>query len=151
MTRTSIGLVGVLVLIGGLSWVAAQSSPLEGAWAVQGEGTGLIVFSGQHYSMTLLNDTDRPDMAAGGEETATADLLRAVFGPVIANAGTFELSGDTLTLRATVAKNTFAMNSGFLEFSCTLDGDTLELGPPRTEDGPLGGENPFPRRLTRVR
>ena len=101
--------------------------------------------------MTLVNDGDRPDLA-GGEATASADQLRAVWGPVIANAGTFEVSGSTLTIRPSVAKQPFAMADGaFVEFSCTLEGDTLELDSPRTVDGPLGGENPFPRRWTRIR
>ena len=158
MTRRVVGLVGVLVVLLGIpAGVAAQSdtSPLDGAWAAAGPGSGLVVFSGQHYSMTLITDVDRPDfVAAGGPETASANHLRAVWGPLIANAGTFEVSGNTLTIRPTVAKQPFAMAPGaFVEFSCTLEGDTLELGDSlRTEGGPLdGGENPFPRRWTRVR
>ena len=48
--------------------------------------------------------------AAGRPGDASADELRAVWGPFVGEAGTFELSGNnTITMQATVAKNPAAM------------------------------------------
>ena len=70
--------------------------------------------------------------------------------PVAANAGTFEVSGNTLTLRPTVAKNTFPMVPGFFnEYEFTLDGDTLVTTWTRSSYGPIS--NPLITRLTRAR
>ena len=128
MTRRVIALVGVLVvLVSGSVWVAAQSgtSQLQGVWAVQevsfanpvdnppNNPTGFIMFSGQHYSMMFLRNGDRPDMGPLEAATASADELRAVWGPLTANAGIFEVSGSTLTTRPTIAKMTFPMAPGF--------------------------------------
>ena len=89
-------------------------------------------------------------MAPSDFAAATADLLRAVYGPVAANAGTFEVSGNTLTLRPTVAKNTFPMVPGFFnEYEFTLDGDTLVTTWTRSSYGPIS--NPLITRLTRAR
>ena len=139
MAMNAVRLVLALVLIsGGPAW-AQSASVLEGAWAVESvtyeganpgppvsEPTGLVMFTGQHYSMMFLGTTDRPDMAALEWNDASADTLLAVWGPLTANAGTFELSGDTVTLNPTVAKNTFPIGASQV-FSCELDGDALVL------------------------
>jgi hypothetical protein len=44
----------------------------------------------------VLAATDRPDIADTSK--ATADELRAIWGPLLANAGTYEVSGDLITI-----------------------------------------------------
>ena len=153
-----------VILLSASARVDAQSgaSALEGAWAVQetsyakptdvpvSRPTGLIVFSGQRYAAVILDDTTRPELAAAEVDAASANLLRAVYGPLEGNAGAFVVSGSTLTLRPAVAKNTFPMAPGFfLEHTFTLDGDTLVLTRTRTSLGPT--DNALTRRFTRVR
>lgn len=56
--------------------------------------------------------------------------LQAQWGPFVANAGTYEISGSTLTLRAVVAKN--PRNQGkdnVARLTAILDGNTLSLTP----------------------
>jgi len=112
MRRTLALVVVSLVIVGGaFSWVTAQSgaSTLEGAWTIQEvtsakpnpnlpkKPTGLAVFSGRHYAVSA-TDSARPDFAEGGTPKATADQLRATWGPVQSEAGTFTVTGNTLRL-----------------------------------------------------
>ena len=46
------------------------------------------------------------------DSTGTAEQLRAVWGPVQAQAGTYEVRGDTIMQRIVVSKNPAAMRSG---------------------------------------
>ncbi len=62
--------------------------------------------------------------------------LQAEWGPFVANAGTYEISGTTLTLRAIVAKSPRAQaEKNFTRLSVKLDGDNLWLTPIDTETG----------------
>jgi Lipocalin-like domain len=80
---------------------AAAASPLEGAWQVMDVGgtaaAGLYIFtSGNHYSI-MFATKDRPQI--DDTNKASADELRAVWGPMAANAGTYEVSGSLVTIR----------------------------------------------------
>jgi Lipocalin-like domain len=87
-----------------------------------------VIFSGGHYSLMFVTNSARPDLPGPEIANATADQLRAVWGPLTANSGTFQVSGNTLTTRSRVAKNTFVMASGAIqEFTFTVKGDTLTL------------------------
>jgi hypothetical protein len=121
---------------------------LEGAWRVDqvattgpGGGTngapqpGLLLFTGRHYSYTLVtSDAPRP---APGVGLASAEELLAVWSPFSANAGTFEVSGSTMTRRPIVAKSPDAMAQGaYNEYTFRLSADTLWITTVRTEGGP---------------
>ena len=51
--------------------------------------------------------------------------MEAQWGPFIANAGTYELSGSTLTTRAIVAKNPALQGKPFARYTIKLDGQHL--------------------------
>ena len=91
----------------------------------------------------------RPDLPAADVASATADQLRAVWGPLTANAGTVLVKGNTVTTRATVAKNTFAMAGGFIESTFTLKGDILALTQVRNASGPIQNPSTITWRRTR--
>jgi hypothetical protein len=76
--------------------------------------------------------------------------LREVWGPVVAEAGTYELTGDNLiTLRPIVAKNPAAMAPGVsIVYSYELEGNTLTLIAQRDLNGPVA--NPFTVKLVRI-
>jgi hypothetical protein len=156
--------IGISLIVGASAWVSAQSgtTQLEGAWAVQevtaakplpnppNKPTGLYVFSGRHYSLLVVQNSARPDFGDGGAAKATADQLRAVWGPFAANAGTFTVSGNTIRYTRMVAKNPGVMAQGnFEENTFTLKGDTLTLTSVRNDNGPT--QNPPTIRLTRVK
>ena len=48
-----------------------------------------------------------------------------VFGRILANSGTYEVSGSTFTTRPMVAKNPNFMSGGSLTYTFEIDGDTL--------------------------
>ena len=66
---------------------------------------GLLIFTKRHYSRTT--DTavqPRPSQGYAVPAMPTIEELQARWGPFAANAGTYELSGNTLTLHLIVSK-----------------------------------------------
>jgi hypothetical protein len=109
----------------------------------------LAIFHGRHYSRVEVHaEQPRPLLANPG--AASADQLRAVWGPFVAEAGTFEVSGsDVITMRATVAKNPAAMRDGASSvYKYRREGDKLILTEVRTPAGPSA--QPVTVTLTRV-
>jgi hypothetical protein len=97
----------------------------------------LAIFHGRHYSRVEVH-AEQPRPLLGNPADASADQLRAVWGPFVAEAGTFEMSGsDVITMRATVAKNPAAMRDGASSvYTFRRQGDTLTLTEVRTPAGP---------------
>ncbi len=151
-------------IFGAVSWTSAQSaaSALEGAWAVQNvsfpkpvnpplnKPVGLIIFSGRHYAVSG-TDASRAGFPQGvTPENATADQIRATWGPVVTEAGTFTVTGNTIKFTRIVAKGPAAMAPGnFIEQTFTINGDNLVLTQTRNQAGPIA--NPATVRLTRAK
>jgi hypothetical protein len=67
---------------------------------------------------------------------ATADELRAIWGPLLANAGTYEVSGDLITIHPLVAKIPVVMKPGANEvYRFRIEGKTLTLRQVRNARG----------------
>lgn len=147
------------------SQTAAQSTrrSIQGVWRVEeamisgpgartisfAERPNLTIIADKHYSRVEIQaDGARPALTDPAK--ATADQLRAVWGPVVAEAGTYELtSGDAITMRPIASKNPAVMGSGvFIVYSYKIDGDKLVLTQLRNQNGPFA--NPFSLRLVRV-
>jgi hypothetical protein len=143
--------------------VAAQSKPpsFQGAWrvveiVVTGPNARTItalqpnmtVVSAKHYArVEVQSEGPRPVLADAAR--ATADELRAVWGPFVAEAGTYELTADTLTVHPIASKNPAAMVAGaVIVYSCRFDGNNLTLVQQRNQNGPFA--NPVTFKLTRV-
>ena len=142
----------VLTLVAGINvtpFAEEPTAPLAGVWrTVQVVVSGapgrtyrpeatLAIFHGRHYSRIEVHaEQARPLLA--DPATASADQLRAVWGPFVGEGGTFELTGDhTLTMHATVAKNPAAMMPGASSvFTYTRDGDLLTLKEVLADAGP---------------
>jgi hypothetical protein len=152
----------MVVAIGAIAGVAlrAEEGSVQGVWQVAEVTMGdagahvvkphstLIIFSGKHYSRTEVH-SEQPRPMLPDVTTATADQLRAVWGPFVAEAGTFELRGDLLTLKPTVAKNPAAMAGGaFTVMSYRLNGNVLTVTQVRNQNEP--SPNPATIKLTRV-
>lgn len=154
--------VGVAVLLAP-SGIDAQSDAeaLQGAWQVTEVVTAgpasrtlsspqpsLLLFTGRHYSYTLINgEQPRPPLP---RRAATAAELLTVWNPFSANAGTFEVSGDTMIRRPIVAKSPDAMAPGaFNQYTYRLSADTLWVTALGTEAG--AARNPSTYRYLRVR
>ena len=117
---------------------AVAASPLEGVWQVIDVGgtaaAGLYVFTpGNHYSI-MFATKDRPQI--DDTNKASADELRAMWGPMAANAGTYEVSGNLVTIRPIVAKIPIVMVPGANEvYAFSVDGKTLSLTQQRNARG----------------
>jgi hypothetical protein len=109
----------------------------------------LAIFHGRHYSRVEVH-AEQPRPLLRNPAAASADELRAVWGPFVAEAGTFEMSGgDVITMHATVAKNPAAMRDGASSvYTYRREGDRLTLTEVRTPAGPSA--QPITVSLTRV-
>lgn len=130
---------------------AAADNPLEGVWQVVDVGgtpvAGLYIFRGSHYSM-MYTTKDRPQI--DDTNKATADELRAMWGPMAANAGTYEVSGNLLTIKPIVAKIPVVMKDGANEvYAFRIDADRLSLTQQRNARG-AAVQNAPAIRLTRA-
>ena len=144
---------------------AQQPGPrsLQGVWRVveatiTGPGARTISFAEQSNLTTITaRHYSRVEIQANGPRPilkdvakASADELRAVWGPVVAEAGTYEVTADNLvTMRPIASKNPAVMGPGvFITYAFKLDGDTLVLTQQRNQNGPFA--NPFALKLVRV-
>ncbi len=160
--RSTAFTVGVAVLLAASGLEGQQPAQgLEGAWRVtevvttgplgrtlESPQPGLLLFTGGHYSYTLVtSDQPRPIPPRG---LANVEDMLDVWSPFTANAGTFEVSGNSMTRRPVVAKSPDAMAPGaFNEYTFRLSADTLWVTTVGTEGGPA--RSPSTVRYVRVR
>jgi hypothetical protein len=145
--------------------IAAQSTrqSIQGVWriveaTITGPGARTIAFAerpnltiitARHYSRVEVQaDGPRPILADVAK--ASADELRAVWGPFVGEAGTYEVApGNVVTMRPIASKNPAVMGPAvFITYAYTLEGDTLTLTQQRNQTGPFA--NPFTLKLVRV-
>jgi hypothetical protein len=137
---------------------------IQGAWqAVEITTTGpgartitireprpnLTIITGKHYTR-VEDQSEKPRAVLADPAKASADELRAVWGPFVAEAGTYELTGDNLiTMRPIVSKNPAVMGPGvFITYSLKRDGNTMWVTQQRNQNGPFA--NPFTIKVVRV-
>jgi hypothetical protein len=134
--------------------LSAQPS-LEGAWemaefhltgpdtsyTIHDPQPSLYVFLGRHYSLMHVPG-DQPRARFGGGEPTLGSLQPtnaeklAAYDSLIANAGTYEASEGTLTLRPIVAKNPNLMDGGTLKYGYHFEDEVLWLtSEPAWEEG----------------
>jgi hypothetical protein len=144
---------------------ATQSTPrsIQGVWRVEEaaitgpaartipfrERPNLTIITAKHYSRVEIQaDGPRPPLADAAK--ASAEELRAVWGPVVCEAGTYDVTQDGLiTMRPIASKNPAVMGPGvFITYAYRLEGDTLSLTQRRNQNGPFA--NPFTLKFVRV-
>jgi hypothetical protein len=162
--RFSLGALGVALIVGGYTWLFAQSnaSGLQGAWVIQSvsfakpptpplnKPVGIFVFVGNHYAFSGA-DASRPDFPKGvTPDKATAEQLRATWGSVVTEGGSFTVAGNTIRYSRLVAKGPANMApNNFTEVTFTLSGDNLVVTQTKNQAGPIA--NPATVRLTRAK
>ncbi len=143
-------IVGVVATAAVLAAQSRPVSPIVGVWSAVdrgGEATiGTVIFTRSHYSI-VNGKPNRPQVE--DVSTATAEQWRAMCDPMTANTGTYEVSGDLLTLRSIFAKNPRAMAQGAFEvYGFRIEGDTLWMTLQRNPRGPV--QNSAPRKFVRA-
>jgi hypothetical protein len=110
-------------------------------------GATLAIFHGRHYSRVEVH-AEGPRPVLKDPAAASASELRATWGPFVGEAGTFEVTGNEITMQALVAKNPAAMAKGATSvYTYERDGETLMLTQVRTHSGP----SPAPATIKLVR
>jgi hypothetical protein len=146
--------------------VAGQSKreSIQGVWqtvevSITGPGArtitireprpNLAIITAKHYSR-VEDQSERPRPIPADVATATADELRAVWGPFVGEAGTYEVTADNrMTMRPIAAKNPAVMGPGvFITYSYKLDGNTIWLTQQRNQNGPFA--NPVTVKAVRI-
>lgn len=147
------------------SQAAAQPTrrSIQGVWRVEeatiagpaartisfAERPNLTIITDKYYSRVEVQ-ADGPRPVLTDPAKASADQLRAVWGPVVSEAGMYEITSDgVITMRPIASKNPAVMGPGvFIAYSFKLEGDRLMLTQQRNQNGPF--PNPFTLRLIRV-
>jgi hypothetical protein len=108
----------------------------------------LLVVTEKHYSRVEVH-TEKPRQIPADVATASADDLRAVWGPFVGEAGTYEVAGNVLTMRPIAAKNPATMVPGaFINYTIRIDGNTMWVTQVLNQDGPF--TRPATIKLVRV-
>ena len=164
MKKLFIVLSSVALLTGAEVAGESKRESLQGVWqAVEVTLTGpgartitipqprpnLTIVTARHYSRVEVQ-AEGPRPIPADVTKASADELRAVWGPFVGEAGTYEVTdGKVITMRPLAAKNPAAMVPGaFITYSYKLDGDTLWVTQQRNQNGPF--PNPVTVKAVRV-
>ena len=163
MTKLLLVPVAAALLTG--AQIAGQSkTSLQGVWqTVEVRITGpaastitipeprpnLMIVTAKHYSRVEVQAQGARPIPAD-VATASADELRAVWGPFVGEAGTYELTRtNEITMRPIAAKNPAVMVPGaFITYSFKIDGDTIWVTQLRNQNGPFA--NPFTIKAVRI-
>jgi hypothetical protein len=144
--------------------IAAQSKreSIQGVWrTVEVTMTGpaartiseiapnLTIITAKHYTRINI-DAGAPRPILADVTKASADELRAVWGPFVGEAGTYEVTtGNLITMRPIASKNPAVMGPGvFITYSYKLDGDTIWVTQQRNQHGSFA--NPVTIKAVRI-
>lgn len=147
------------------------SGPLEGVWReaeivvtgrdasiIQNPQPSLYIFTPTHYAM-LGTLGDRPRTLYKTIDPTKEEKV-AAYDSFWGNAGTYEVTGDIMTIRPIIARVPNFMSGGFQKYEFRLDGDTLWLTGNSTDEYWRIGEQVVPdlrppsetrKKLVRVR
>ena len=160
--KTRCHIATLLALVAALAQAQSKPSPLVGAWRVvevtmtgpngstiSSPQPGLMLFTEKYYSiMRVEGDHPRPELPRDQSKATAADF-RAVWDPLNAHSGAYEIYGDKITMRRIVTKNPIAMRPGnYAVYSFKITGDTLVITDVRVTGSPA--VNPTTVKLTRL-
>ena len=151
-------------LLSGANIAGQSQNSVQGVWqAVEVKLTGpaartitipeprpnLMIITAKHYSRVEVQ-AEGPRPIPANVATASADELRAVWGPFVGEAGTYELTrANEIIMRPIAAKNPAVMVPGaFITYSFTIDGDTIYVTQQRNQNGPFA--NPATIKAVRI-
>lgn len=138
VTTQAVGAQGARTSIQGV-WRAVEATITgPGARTIAfGDRPNLTIITARHYSRVQIESEGARPMLTDPAK-ATADALRATWGPFNGEAGTYIVEGNVITMRPIAAKNPAAMTPGaFTTWSYKLTGDTLVVTAERNEKGPI--------------
>ncbi len=116
-------------LNGAWTYVEVSGHTSEGDWEWKPVQPSLYLFMDGHYSiMYVMGSESRPLMADDAtREGITDEQMRSIFMPFVANSGTYQVTGSTLTTKPTVALWPNFMEGGSAEFRYAIENGMLIL------------------------
>jgi hypothetical protein len=134
-------------------WRIVASGPADHMVDRRAVGMSGMIFVGDGYWMyaTESGDAPRPPLPQGGAAAATADQLRASWGPMDAQGGPYVRKGDELELRHIIAKGVAAYSAPAnspLVVSFKVEGNTGTITQVRSAAGPF--QNPVSWKVERL-
>ena len=125
-----------------------MSGPTPATITLREPRPNLAIITAKHYARVQV-EAEGPRPVIADVATAPADQLRATWGPFVGEAGTYEVSGSTITMHPIAAKNPAAMKPGaFTTWSFQLTGNTLVITAQGNQNGPVA--NPVTVKAVRV-
>jgi hypothetical protein len=125
-----------------------MSGPTPATITIPEPRPNLTIITARHYSRVQV-EAEGPRPVIADVAKATADELRATWGPFVGEAGTYEIKGNVITMRPIAARNPAAMTHGaFTTWSFKLTGDTLLVTAEGNQNGPVA--NPVTVKAVRV-
>lgn len=138
MKRTVTVLFVAIVLATTVMAQGAARGPLEGVWKVAEEvvtganassttspQASLFIFTRTHYSMLRVASAQPRVLFKAVDPTIEEKI--AAYDTFVANSGTYEVTGTTVTTRPMVAKSPNFMAGGSDKYQFRVDGKTLWL------------------------
>jgi hypothetical protein len=120
-------------------WQAVEvtlSGPDAHTIAIPEPRPNLTIITARHHCRVQVEAPTRPILA--DVTKASADELRAAWGPFFGEAGTYEIDGNVITMHPIAAKNPAAMKpDAFSTWSYKLEGDTLWVTAQKNQGGPI--------------
>ena len=141
MKKTALFLATLLIAAGA---VAQDAASIEGAWKeVKIEKLGpdgwvaenlqpsLLIFAAGYYSNMVVPVGDdgkgKPRKLFGDLDNITDAQKAEAYGTIIANSGSYKVSGSEITFNVLVAKTPNFMDGGSYKGQFKVEGDTLTL------------------------
>lgn len=151
-----LGLSAVLILSG-----FATAQKVEGAWrldeikmtgadakAVKFSQPNMYLFTKGHFSIIRI-EGDKPRSTDDWRGMTQEQVIDTFIKQFSASGGPYELKGDTLTMKTTIAKSPgFMARANWIAYTVKIDGQTMTLTASATNEGPI--KNPQIMTLTRL-
>lgn len=106
-------------------WSLTAVDPGDGSPVIQPSQPGIYLFAESHYSAIFAPGTD-PRIKAAIPFRPTTEEMVSHYETIIVNAGTYEISGSTVTFRPLIAKSPEFVG-GYQVSTFRVEGDTLVL------------------------
>jgi hypothetical protein len=149
--------ISLMLLLSGFA--AAQK--VAGAWRldeIKTTGTNaktskftnpnIYLFTKGHFSIIRV-EGDKPRSTESWQTMAPEQVIDTYVKQFTASGGTYDMKGDTLTMKTTIAKNPNIMTRGdWISYTVAINGQTMTLTAAATNEGPI--KNPQVMTLTRL-
>lgn len=140
-----LGAFVILVLSG---FAAAQN--VAGAWRLDEiartgadaktakfSNPNIYLFTKRHFSIIRV-EGDKPRSTESWTKMTSDQVIDTYIKQFTASGGTYEMKGDTLTMKTTIAKNPNIMTRGdWISYTVKVNGQTMTLTATATNEGPI--------------